>query len=80
MHKVADEPIYGDVQMLLGLLVIEFIAAVYFANSFLGYRFLRFDELTVGGGSSSLFVGRSVPQTKVESSPGTAKCRTHSGA
>jgi uncharacterized membrane protein YcaP (DUF421 family) len=46
--EVVDEPIYGDVPIVQGLLVIAAIAAMHYLNSFLSFHFPAFDDLTAG--------------------------------
>jgi uncharacterized membrane protein YcaP (DUF421 family) len=48
ISEVVDEPIYGDVPMLQGLVAIGVVAALHYANSALGFHFPSFDELTGG--------------------------------
>lgn len=48
LSEVVDEPIYGDVPMVQALLVIAVIAALHYANSFLGFHFPWFEDLTAG--------------------------------
>ena len=54
LGEVVDEPIYGDVPLVQGLLVIAVIAGWHAVNSYLGYRSPRFDRLT--GGSPTILV------------------------
>ena len=48
LSEVVDEPIYGDVPLVQGLLVIAIIAGWHAVNSYLSYRSPRFDRL-IGG-------------------------------
>jgi uncharacterized membrane protein YcaP (DUF421 family) len=48
MSEVVDEPIFGDVPLVQGLLAITMVALLHFANSYLSFRSLTFDKL-VGG-------------------------------
>lgn len=54
LGEVVDEPIYGDVPLVQGLLVIAVIAGWHAVNSYLSYRSQRFDRLT--GGSPAVLV------------------------
>jgi uncharacterized membrane protein YcaP (DUF421 family) len=54
LSEVVDEPIYGDVPLVQGLLVIGVVAAWHFVNSYLSYRSERFDRLT--GGAPTVLV------------------------
>jgi uncharacterized membrane protein YcaP (DUF421 family) len=49
LSEVVDEPIYGDVPLVQGLLVIAVVAGWHAVNSYLSYRSKRFDRLTGGG-------------------------------
>jgi uncharacterized membrane protein YcaP (DUF421 family) len=48
ISEVVDEPIYGDVPMIQGLLVIAVVACLHYLNSLLSYRFPAFERLTSG--------------------------------
>ena len=48
LSEVVDEPIYGDVPLLQGLVVIGIVAGWHAVNSYLSYRSQRFDRLTGG--------------------------------
>jgi uncharacterized membrane protein YcaP (DUF421 family) len=48
LGEVVDEPIYGDVPLLQGLVVIAVIAGWHAVNSYLSYRSERFDRLAGG--------------------------------
>lgn len=48
ISEVVDEPIYGDVPMVQAFVAIGVVAALHYANSFLGFHFPSFDELTGG--------------------------------
>jgi uncharacterized membrane protein YcaP (DUF421 family) len=48
ISEVVDEPIYGNVPLLQGLFAIIVVAALHYANSFLGFHFPSFDKLTGG--------------------------------
>jgi uncharacterized membrane protein YcaP (DUF421 family) len=48
LSEVVDEPIYGDVPLVQGLLVIAVVAGWHAVNSYLSYRSERFDRLTGG--------------------------------
>jgi uncharacterized membrane protein YcaP (DUF421 family) len=48
LSEVVDEPIYGDVPLVQGLLVIAVVAGWHAVNSYLSYRSPRFDRLTGG--------------------------------
>jgi uncharacterized membrane protein YcaP (DUF421 family) len=48
LSEVVDEPIYGDVPLVQGLLVIAVVAGWHAVNSYLSYRSQRFDRLTGG--------------------------------
>ena len=54
LGEVVDEPIYGDVPLLQGLVVIAVIAGWHAVNSWLSYRSQRFDRLA--GGSPTTLV------------------------
>ena len=49
LSEVVDEPIYGDVPLVQGLLVIAVVAGWHAVNSYLSYRSQRFDRLAGGG-------------------------------
>ena len=49
LSEVVDEPIYGDVPLVQGMLVIAVVAGWHFVNSYLSSRSRRFDRLTGGG-------------------------------
>jgi uncharacterized membrane protein YcaP (DUF421 family) len=49
LGEVVDEPIYGDVPMVQGLLVIAVVAVWHYVNEWLSYRSERFDRLSGGG-------------------------------
>jgi uncharacterized membrane protein YcaP (DUF421 family) len=48
LSEVVDEPIYGDVPLVQGLLVIAVVAGWHGVNSYLSYRSERFDRLAGG--------------------------------
>jgi uncharacterized membrane protein YcaP (DUF421 family) len=48
LSEVVDEPIYGDVPLVQGLLVIAVVAGWHAVNSYLSYRSERFDRLAGG--------------------------------
>ena len=48
LGEVVDEPIYGDVPLVQGLLVIGVVAGWHAVNSYLSYRSERFDRLAGG--------------------------------
>jgi uncharacterized membrane protein YcaP (DUF421 family) len=48
LSEVVDEPIYGDVPLVQGLLVIAVVAGWHFVNSYLSCRSRRVDRLTGG--------------------------------
>src|SRR5690606_21947915 len=48
LGEIVDEPIFGDVPMVQGLLAMAVIAFWHFLNSFLSHRSQAFDELTGG--------------------------------
>ena len=48
LGEVVDEPIYGDVPLVQGLLVIAVVAGWHGVNSYLSYRSERFDRLAGG--------------------------------
>jgi uncharacterized membrane protein YcaP (DUF421 family) len=48
LSEVVDEPIYGDVPLVQGLLAIAVVAGWHAVNSYLSYRSRRFDRLTGG--------------------------------
>ena len=54
LGEVVDEPIYGDVPLVQGLLVIAVIAGWHAVNSYLSYRSQRFDRLA--GGSPTVLI------------------------
>ena len=54
LSEVVDEPIYGDVPLVQGLLVIGVIAGWHAVNSYLSYRSERFDRLA--GGDPTILV------------------------
>jgi uncharacterized membrane protein YcaP (DUF421 family) len=54
LSEVVDEPIYGDVPLVQGLVVIGVVAGWHAINSYLSYRSQRFDRLT--GGEPTLLV------------------------
>jgi uncharacterized membrane protein YcaP (DUF421 family) len=58
LSEVVDEPIYGDVPLVQGLLVIAVIAGWHFVNSYLSYRSQRVDRLT--GGKPTVLVKHGV--------------------
>jgi uncharacterized membrane protein YcaP (DUF421 family) len=58
LSEVVDEPIYGDVPLVQGILVIAVVAGWHFVNSYLGYRSRRFDRLT--GGEPTVLVRHGV--------------------
>ena len=58
LSEVVDEPIYGDVPFVQGLLVIAVVAGWHGVNSYLSYRSQRFDRLT--GGSPTVLVKNGV--------------------
>ena len=62
LSEVVDEPIYGDVSMTQGMLVIAVIAGWHLVNSYLSYRSQRFDRLV--GGEPTVLVkdGAMVPR------------------
>ena len=69
LSEVVDEPIYGDVTMTQGMLVIAVIAGWHLVNSYLSYRSQRFDRL-VGGEPTVLvkdgaMVRRSMRQERI---------------
>ena len=45
LSEVVDEPIYGDVPLVQGLVVIAVVAGWHFVNSYLSSRSERFDRL-----------------------------------
>lgn len=53
LGEVVDEPIYGDVPLVQGLLVIGIIAAWHWVNSWLSYRSIWLDRL-LGSGPTTL--------------------------
>jgi uncharacterized membrane protein YcaP (DUF421 family) len=58
LSEVVDEPIYGDVPFVQGLLVIAVVAGWHFVNSYLSYRSQRFDRLA--GGKPTILVKHGV--------------------
>ena len=48
LSEVVDEPIYGDVPLIQGMLVIAVVAGWHGINSYLSYRSERFDRLAGG--------------------------------
>ena len=54
LSEVVDEPIYGDVPLVQGLLVIAVVAGWHAVNSYLGYRSERFDR--IAGGAPTVLV------------------------
>ncbi len=54
LSEVVDEPIYGDVPIVQGLVVIAVVAGWHFINSVLSFRSQRFDRLS--GGSPTVLV------------------------
>ena len=62
LGEVVDEPIYGDVPLVQGMLVIAVIAAWHAVNSYLSYRSQRFDRLT--GGSPAILIRNGVIDRK----------------
>lgn len=62
LGEVVDEPIYGDVPLVQGLLVIAVIAGWHAVNSYLSYRSKRFDRLT--GGSPTTLIKDGVIDRK----------------
>jgi uncharacterized membrane protein YcaP (DUF421 family) len=58
LSEVVDEPIYGDVPLIQGLLVIAVIGGWHAVNSYLSYRSERFDRLT--GGEPTVLVKNGV--------------------
>ena len=62
LGEVVDEPIYGDVPLVQGLLVIAVIAGWHAVNSYLSYRSERFDRLT--GGSPTVLIKDGVIDRK----------------
>ena len=62
LGEVVDEPIYGDVPLVQGLLVIAVIAGWHAVNSYLSYRSERFDRLA--GGSPDVLIKNGVIDRK----------------
>jgi uncharacterized membrane protein YcaP (DUF421 family) len=54
LSEVVDEPIYGDVPLVQGLVVVAVVAGWHFVNSYLSYRSRRIDRLT--GGAPTVLV------------------------
>ena len=54
LSEVVDEPIYGDVPLVQGMLVIAVVAGWHLVNSYLSYRSERVDRLT--GGEPTILV------------------------
>ena len=52
--EVVDEPIYGDVPLVQGLIVIAVVGGWHAVNAYISYRSERFDRIT--GGSRTLLV------------------------
>ncbi|MBM4439333.1 MAG: DUF421 domain-containing protein [Candidatus Rokubacteria bacterium] len=48
LSEVVDEPIYGDVPVVQGIVVIAVVGGWHFVNSWLSYRSVRFDRLAGG--------------------------------
>jgi len=48
LSEVVDEPIYGDVPLVQGLVVLGVVAGWHAVNSYLSYRSPRFDRLAGG--------------------------------
>ncbi|MBI5032859.1 MAG: DUF421 domain-containing protein [Chloroflexi bacterium] len=48
LSEVVDEPIYGDVTLLQGLVPIAAVAVLHYLNSFLSYHWPAFEKLTGG--------------------------------
>ncbi len=72
LGEVVDEPIYGDVPLVQGLLVIGIIAAWHWVNSWLSYRSIWLDRL-LGSGPTTL-------RATVTSTRAAAGASTSSGA
>lgn len=62
LGEVVDEPIYGDVPLVQGLVVIGVIAGWHAVNSYLSYRSPRFDRLA--GGSPDVLIRNGVIDRK----------------
>jgi uncharacterized membrane protein YcaP (DUF421 family) len=62
LSEVVDEPIYGDVPLVQGLLVIAIVAGWHAVNSYLSYRSQRFDRLA--GGEPTVLVKNGVMDPK----------------
>lgn len=48
ISEVVDEPIFGDVPLIQGLVAIGVVAGLHLANDFLAYKSPAFDRLTGG--------------------------------
>ncbi len=62
ISEVVDEPIFGDVPIVQGLVAIAVVAAMHYANSYLGFRFPTFDELTGGKPRELVRDGKMIPE------------------
>lgn len=62
ISEVVDEPIYGDVPLVQGLLAIAVVAALHYANAFISYHFKWFDELTAGKPRLMIEKGKMIRQ------------------
>lgn len=49
ISEVVDEPIFGDVSLVQGLLPIAVVAVLHYINSFLSYRSPTIERITGGG-------------------------------
>lgn len=48
LGEVVDEPIFGDIPLIQGLLAIAVVALLHFLNSYISFRSPAFDKLTGG--------------------------------
>jgi uncharacterized membrane protein YcaP (DUF421 family) len=69
LSEVVDEPIYGDVPLVQGVIVIGVVAGWHAVNSYLSYRSERFDRLTGGEPTvlvqDGVFVRRGMRQERI---------------
>ncbi len=66
MSEVVDEPIFGDVPLIQGLLPIAVVAVLHYANSLLSFRSPTFERLT--GGSPTVLVQNGKPDRQAMAS------------
>jgi uncharacterized membrane protein YcaP (DUF421 family) len=62
LGEVVDEPIYGDVPLIQGVIAIAVIAGWHAVNSYISYRSQRFDRLA--GGSPTILIKNGIVDRK----------------